>query len=567
MQRRQIIILVLCLLIPSLFLWQNVMELRAEEPRRAIVSLEMLLTGEWIVPHINGWPYYNKPPFFNWIMAFFFWLFQSFDEWVVRFPSLLSACIHAWLIYSISKKYLKKESAMLAGFIYITAGEILFFGSITSGEIDLFFSLITFLQVYSIYKFSKLNNLFALFLFSYFLAAIGFLTKGLPAVAFQGLTLLAWLIFQGKWKSLFSFQHIAGGSLFLLITGTYFYLFSQQDDAIGFIVRQYKEAAMRTGLETEATSTWKGALLFLPNFFKLLLPWSLFLLLSAKGIQLIKQNNSFISFWLIFIIVNIPIYWISGDFKARYYYVFMAAISIIIAELIYYGLENQKRTYSNLRGLILVISITIPFACLIGLLIELPFTVNHLALRLILFLVLSSATAYLFYRSKDWIWSLVLILVVARVGFNLFYLPAWQADKTVAYYRESIDEILEITNGQQIAFLGEPYVFTSDASIGPLKLKEVSLTTAPLMNYRIPYYFSRATKEVMQFHTERELNTYYLIRSNHIDTSEVKVLFTLFDNWQQQEYVLFYSDDSANSSDLGNNTNQEPAKELIARAK
>ncbi|MDZ7847761.1 MAG: hypothetical protein U5L96_13895 [Owenweeksia sp.] len=46
MKQRNLWILAGILLTIGLFGWQNVMELRAEEPRRATVSLEMLLTGE-----------------------------------------------------------------------------------------------------------------------------------------------------------------------------------------------------------------------------------------------------------------------------------------------------------------------------------------------------------------------------------------------------------------------------------------------------------------------------------------------------------------------------------------
>lgn len=528
------------------------MELRAEEPRRAIVSLEMLLTGEWIVPHINGWTYYNKPPFFNWIMAFFFWLFQSFDEWVVRFPALLSACIHAWLIYSICKNYLRKEVAILAGLIYITAGEILFFGSITSGEIDLFFSLITFLQVYAIYKFNKNQSYLLLYTVSYSLAAIGLLTKGLPSVAFQGLTLVAWTIYTRNWKSFFSLYHVLGGFIFISLTGTYFYHFSLQDDVIGFLVRQYKEAAMRTGLETENTSTFKGVFLFIPGFLKLLLPWSLFLILSITQLKKVIKNNSFITFWLIFILVNIPIYWISGDFKARYYYVFMAAISVIIAELIYSGLENQVKLYWVLRRVLIGISFILPSAFLLCVFIDLPINVNNLNLRLIILFVLSLCAAVIFLKSKEWLFGFVVVLAVARVALNLLYLPAWQNDKSIAYYRQSADEMLEISQGNPIFFYGEPYVFSSDASFGPLKFKEVRLTTAPLMNYRIPYYLSRKTHSVMEFDEEMLDQQFYLTRKDMVDSSKLKILYRLHDNWQKQDYVLVNFTSSV--SDLGNNT-------------
>src|SRR5436190_23438370 len=77
------------------------MEIRAEEPRRAIVAMEMILAKEWIVPKIKGWNYYNKPPFFNWVMALSFKISRSFDEPWVRMPSLLSFLFTSLLVFDL----------------------------------------------------------------------------------------------------------------------------------------------------------------------------------------------------------------------------------------------------------------------------------------------------------------------------------------------------------------------------------------------------------------------------------------------------------------------------------
>ncbi len=555
MQRRQLIILSLCILLPCLFLWQNVMELRAEEPRRAIVSLEMFITGDWGIPKINGWSYYNKPPFFNWLIAICFALFNSLEEWVVRFPSLISACIHAFIIYKVSSYYFKRETAILAGFIYITFGEILFFGSITSGEIDLFFSLITFLQVLAIFHYDKVNRPWLLFTISYLLAAVGFLTKGLPSVAFQGLTLFAWLAYNKRIKTLFHPAHFAGISVFLLVTVAYFYNYSLYDDIQGFLVRQYKEAAMRTGLETE--NTLEGALLFIPRLLKLMLPWSLFLivfgLLGRK--EILKQK--FIKFWILFILVNIPIYMLSGDFKARYYYVFLAAFALITARLVEIAEQKEARSLPILRYVFLFVAWALPLACIVALFVKLPIHLDYKILRISVFLVLTIIAARIFTKSPQWIFALVVLLAIARFGFNIFYLPSWQNDPSVAYYRSSVKQMLQISGGKQICFHGKPHYFESDASIGPIELSKVSLTTAPLMNYRIPYYMSRSTSKIMEFHPVLKRGTYYLSDKRLTDTLDVKVLYEMHDNWQKQNYILFYySPLTSLLSESGKSTNQ-----------
>ena len=41
-----------------------------DEPRYAQVAREMLETGDWVAPHLNGGVYREKPPLYFWFIAF-----------------------------------------------------------------------------------------------------------------------------------------------------------------------------------------------------------------------------------------------------------------------------------------------------------------------------------------------------------------------------------------------------------------------------------------------------------------------------------------------------------------
>ena len=64
--------LLLLLYILSVIINWSILPLDGEEPRRALVSIEMLESGNYIMPTVFGWPYYNKPPIYNWILSFFY---------------------------------------------------------------------------------------------------------------------------------------------------------------------------------------------------------------------------------------------------------------------------------------------------------------------------------------------------------------------------------------------------------------------------------------------------------------------------------------------------------------
>ena len=53
------------------------LEIRGEEGKRVMPTVQMLETGNYLVPYLGAYPYLNKPPLLNWLVAaafgFAFW--------------------------------------------------------------------------------------------------------------------------------------------------------------------------------------------------------------------------------------------------------------------------------------------------------------------------------------------------------------------------------------------------------------------------------------------------------------------------------------------------------------
>ena len=58
-----------------------------DEPRYAQVAKEMATRGDWILMHVNGGTYVDKPPLFFWLIALSSFLWQGFTSFSARFPS------------------------------------------------------------------------------------------------------------------------------------------------------------------------------------------------------------------------------------------------------------------------------------------------------------------------------------------------------------------------------------------------------------------------------------------------------------------------------------------------
>lgn len=65
-------------------------ELKGEEGRRILPALEMLKTGEWVLPVMEGQPYVRKPPLINWVIVASVSVAGTISEFTVRLPSALS---------------------------------------------------------------------------------------------------------------------------------------------------------------------------------------------------------------------------------------------------------------------------------------------------------------------------------------------------------------------------------------------------------------------------------------------------------------------------------------------
>src|SRR6056297_258005 len=312
MEKKILLALILITLLTGLFSHLDKIGLRAEEPRRAIVGIETYVTGNLIVPQIHNETYYNKPPVYNWIIALFYLIFQSFSEWVVRLPGILFFLLTGWTIYKATKSHLGEETALLGSLFYFTSADLLFYGTINAGEIDIFYAFVVVVQALAIFRYFHRKAYLAMFLVSYLLTFIGVMTKGIPSLAFQAITILAICLYYRKWKLLFSWQHIAGIIMLFTMLGGYFYLYNQQGNLEGFLAQQFAESSDKSFNEGSLGSIFKSIFHFPYQLLILVMPWSLLLIAFVfKKVRKGFSENKLLVFSILFVLTNIIIYWIS----------------------------------------------------------------------------------------------------------------------------------------------------------------------------------------------------------------------------------------------------------------
>jgi len=91
-----------------------------DESRYARTSLEMLRSGDMVVPTFEGEPRIVKPPLLHWVHGPLFKLFGT-PNWVVRLPSTLSTLLAIFLTGWIARRRFGEEGAIWAALIMTTS--------------------------------------------------------------------------------------------------------------------------------------------------------------------------------------------------------------------------------------------------------------------------------------------------------------------------------------------------------------------------------------------------------------------------------------------------------------
>ncbi|MCU7550017.1 glycosyltransferase family 39 protein [Chitinophagaceae bacterium LB-8] len=524
----------LVLYILSVLINLNYPLLSGEEPRRALVSIEMLHSGNYIMPSIFGEDYFNKPPIFNWILTGFFYITGSESEWVVRLPSLLFLLIFAGTHYFIAKKFLPKTIAALSSLFTLTSADIYFYALQNGGEIDIFYALVVYLQAISLFYFGHYRRWLYFFLASYLFCAIGFLTKGFPSLVFQVFTLLAVCVYHRSIKYLFRWQHLAGISIFLIVTGVYLYFFSFYNPPQRLLINLLNESFKKSAVGERSEKLWSKAFTYPALILKFLLPWSLLLLLLVKKIRLHIWSNPLVRFSILFIIFNIGVYWFTGRPKLRYVYMFLPFFYTILAYLYW---KYKSHYFSTISKFLKYTGFL--FLLILGGVVVLPFFLNVSIFWVVLMAVALLIFSYNYFRqSRFSIWFFIIGVVLTRLVYAALIVPV-EHERSSMRYDLFIKEIGMANNHQPVTYWSpaDSLDFVIDVKIN--KWEYESLASPPEFHYQLPYYYHRATGDIMQYASSIQPNQTYLTFKGWLKDSSVTVLWTSHDLKVGDALILF----------------------------
>ncbi len=160
-----------------------------DEPRFAEVAREMLLTGDWLAPHVNGQPYTEKPPLLFWGMALASLPGGMVTPLTARVPSVLSALLVVGLTWLTARRMFGHRVAFWSALALMTC--LRFWWQARTGQIDMLLTACVSVVLYHLWQWDEDRRTWRLPVIWLALAA-GLLAKGPPALVFPLLWMLVY---------------------------------------------------------------------------------------------------------------------------------------------------------------------------------------------------------------------------------------------------------------------------------------------------------------------------------------------------------------------------------------
>src|SRR3954463_475813 len=297
---------------------------KADESRYAEIPREMVASGDWVTPRLNGFKYFEKPPLQYWATATFFSLFGE-QDWAARLWSALAAIAGVAMVFFAGKKLFSREAATLGAVLLAGCPIYVMLAQINTLDMALSFFLAA--------------AIFAFALGRYYVfwaaCALAVLSKGLIGIVLPAGAIGLYILVKWDWSLLKKMKIFTGGLLFLLIAAPWFIWVSvrNQEFAHFFFIQEHFQR-----FTTKIHGRYQPMWFFVPILLAGMAPWLLPFAALLKNIFIKKEKNAeafspalFLALWCVVVFVFFSV---SGSKLPSYILPMFAPLALLMGRWI-----------------------------------------------------------------------------------------------------------------------------------------------------------------------------------------------------------------------------------------
>ncbi len=259
---------------------------KPDEGRYAEIPREMVVTGDWLTPRLNGIKYFEKPALQYWATAAAYTAFGQHD-WTARLWPALTGFFGVLLAGFVGRRLFGAEAGLLAAVTLATSLLYLAIGHFNTLDMGLTFFLEAAVFGFLLAQSGQRRWM----LVAWAALALAVLSKGIVALVLTGGTLVLYSLLArdlSVWRRL---ELVRGLPLFLLIAAPWFIAVSLANPEFAhfFFIHEHFERFL-----TKAHHRYQPAWYFVPVLLIGALPWTTLALQSlARAWQRGEEKSGF----------------------------------------------------------------------------------------------------------------------------------------------------------------------------------------------------------------------------------------------------------------------------------
>jgi 4-amino-4-deoxy-L-arabinose transferase-like glycosyltransferase len=250
-----------------------------DEARYTEIPREMVVTGDYLTPRLNGVKYFEKPVLFYWLEALSIKLF-GLRECTLRLWPATFALFGCLAVAVAGARLYGRLSGMLAAAVLATSP--LYYALGRAIILDMPVSVLLTIALLSFligtHEPPGVKRRLSMWSF-YAFSALAVLTKGLIGILIPGMVIGAWIVLMNEWRTLKTMYLPTGTALFLLIAAPWHIMVGRANPEF-FHFYFIQEHVLR--YLTKMHGRYQPAWFFIPIVLLGLFPWSAFLVQAIR---------------------------------------------------------------------------------------------------------------------------------------------------------------------------------------------------------------------------------------------------------------------------------------------
>ena len=305
-----------------------------DEGRFGAIAREMALQQDWLIPHLNGVPHFQKPPLTYWITAVFIRIFGP-NEWAVRLTPAMAAFGTILFTMYIAGKLYGQTCRWKAGLVLVVSTGFFIVARLITTDMLLTFFITAAVASLTGYMHNERKLWLCLF---YGAMGFGFLTKGPMGFVIPAMTAVAMQVeHRRRQRPMARLYWLVGMPIALLIGLSWYLALLHRDETLfQYFFRHELVDRIASNTHNRAEPIWFYPVVLVLGLF----PWTGFAFCAMRDIWRRRKSIAPPNLWMFagWVVVPYVVFSLVVSKLSTYLLPLIPPLSIIVAR----WLEHQE---------------------------------------------------------------------------------------------------------------------------------------------------------------------------------------------------------------------------------